>query len=125
MKQICKNEYTLDFLGGILYGSVTEYLIQNKIEESALRMSKKIKSEEPLKIAEIARSGTRDVKIVAFFALLNYDISLKNEIIDIGKDRAANFYMGLRNRAMRKWIEDQRNTLLDLKQDLKTEYRNA
>lgn len=115
----------LDFVGGVLYGGVSETSMQAVIWDSAKRLAKLYDSEHALAIAEYAQSAERSAKIAAFFALLNYDAPLKENLRDLGERRAGPFYTALRKRCIKTWLENDTCTRLDLIEALRTEYRNA
>lgn len=120
-----QNQLQLDFIGGTLYGTVPDQCLQAVIEDSAARMAKQSNSEEPYKIAQLARQNGRLARIAAFFALLNYDSELKTQLRDLGERRAEGFYYGMRERAIAKWLENEAFGLHNLIEQLRFEYRNA
>jgi len=116
----------LDFIGGVLYGSVPEEVIQKHIWGSAQRLDTLSHNDRKIaqKIAEQAQQGPRIVKVCAFFALLNYDDVMKDQFRDLGQKRASNFYMDLREN-MDQWLKNDLCSNMEMFEMLRTVYRNA
>lgn len=117
----------LDFIGQVLYGHFETQLFSQRVKESAQRMWKMTNQEDCLRIAEMAldKTSPRFVKIVAFFVLLNKDTALKDQIQDLGANRAQAFYTALDNHIIPEWMQDETKGIGNIVEKLRFEYRNA
>eukprot|EP00961_Rhodomonas_salina_P263774 3565131-Rhodomonas_salina.1 len=65
--------------------------------------------EDALRTAEMAvnTKPARDMRIVAFFVLLNRDTVLKTQIRDLGGKRAAGLYMAFSEILIPAWMQNE------------------
>ncbi len=117
---------TIDFIGRVLYCAHTARL-DDTIRDAGKRLAAAANSEHAWLIAEAATEAEapRDVKIAAFFLLLNVDAALKEAITDIGPHRAAGFYRELSESTVPKYLSDDRVNVGMFVDSVKDAYRNA
>lgn len=117
---------SLDFIGGVLYGGVPEKDIQKHVWSSAKRLDDACQNERKTahKIAEKAQKASRLAKVCAFFAFLNYDSVMKDELRDLGTHKANNFYTCLRDE-VDNWLSNDLYDTLTLFESLRSIYRNS
>lgn len=116
----------LDHIGAVLYLAHSTHL-DRVICDSGKRMATDCGSEFPWLIAEMAtQPGTaRNVKIAAFFVLLNVDIALKQAATSMCPHKAGVFFQALHSSVVPGWLSDERIGIASFVDALKDCYRNS
>ena len=120
----CKSTQ-LDFLGSVLYGAHDSNL-DNIITESGKRCAVLYNSGYAWSIAEFATSenAPRNLKIAAFFFLLNKDPDLRESLTTICPYKASRLYKKLENSVIPQFVKNESSDLNDFISALKEMYRN-
>ena len=120
----CKTSQ-LDYLGLVLYGAHGSLLDQT-ITASGKRCAALYKSEHAWHVAEFAtRENTaRNVKIAAFFFLLNMDPTLRENIPIACPHKAGRLYQSLHESVVPGYLKNERIDLCSFVESLQSMYRN-
>ena len=120
----CKSTQ-LDFLGSVLYGAHDSNL-DNIITESGKRCAVLYNSGYAWSIAEFATSenAPRNLKIAAFFFLLNKDPDLRESLDTLCPYKASRLYKKLESSVIPNFVKNESSDLNDFILALKEMYRN-
>ncbi len=126
MPTTCAITTQLDHIGAVLYLAHGPNIDQ-VIRDSGKRMAVYYGSEYPWLIADMATQPDtpRNVKVAAFFLLLNVDLVLKQATPRICPYQAGVFYLTLHTSVIPGWLKDERKGVATFVDELRDCYRNS